>query len=68
MVFVVGPTDFYLRYQPQKNFWSAHKFDQDSAYKGTSKYVSLCRLGQLGMTDQLFLSGGCNWESGEPTD
>ncbi|CDW74857.1 kelch motif family protein [Stylonychia lemnae] len=52
-----GDYEKLLRYDFQKNIWSAISYNHQSAFKGDFKYTSSCRIAK---TCDIILSGGCS--------
>ena len=60
---VVGDQPFLLEYDFTSKCWMHHYFSEESAFKGSLKYVSLASFGA-----QIYITGGCDNLSGVPVN
>lgn len=44
-IYCYGDIPFFLKFDINKNFWAAIKYDPASHYQGNLRYPSICKVG-----------------------
>jgi len=69
VVLAYGDLPFFLKYDLEKNFWTAIKYDPHSGYQGSLRYSAICKVASgFADSDLLIITGGVHNETLEPVN
>lgn len=64
MIHAFGDSETFLSYNIEEQLWTANKFDNNSNYNGSLKYMSAVSMQDA----KIFLTGGCLISTGDATN